>query len=49
MSVQSLQDEVNRLYRELEALNVAGERISVGNYLLARLAQLGVEASFTSV
>ena len=45
MSSQNLQDEINRLRLELNAAHVdVGEQISIGNYLLARLAQLGVKA-----
>jgi pyruvate decarboxylase len=47
MSSQALQAEVDRLRLELDAANIdASEQISVGNYLLARLAQLGVKCMF---
>jgi len=39
---QDLQVEVNRLRKQVEALKLKST-ISVGNYLLTRLAQLGVK------
>jgi pyruvate decarboxylase len=47
LDVQSLQAEVNRLKLEVNALKVEdrSEQIFIGNYLLARLEQLGVKAS----
>lgn len=46
-SNEALQAEVARLRLEVQALqaNKGMEKITVGNYLLARLAQLGVRVS----
>lgn len=43
-----LQAEVNRLRLELQTFKVedGSQQISIGNYLLARLAQLKVTVSF---
>lgn len=53
MSTQTsaaLQAEINRLQLEVQSLKAeqGSELISVGNYLLARLAQLGVTVSMSS-
>jgi hypothetical protein len=48
MSVDTTQEEVKRLHHELATLKAAaseGEEISIGNYLLTRLTQLGVTVS----
>ncbi|ESK94985.1 pyruvate decarboxylase [Moniliophthora roreri MCA 2997] len=47
-SAESLQAEVNRLRLELQALKVedGSEQIYIGDYLLKRLAQLGVTSMF---
>ncbi|KAF5369488.1 hypothetical protein D9758_002644 [Tetrapyrgos nigripes] len=48
LDVQSLQAEVNRLKLEVNALKVEdrSEQVYIGNYLLARLEQLGVKSMF---
>ncbi|KAJ7766357.1 thiamine diphosphate-binding protein [Mycena maculata] len=48
MSIETLQAEVNRLRLQLETLQAknASEPIEIGNYLLARLAQLKVTKMF---
>lgn len=43
--VASLQAEVKRLESELQALNVGGEQITISEYLLKRLEQLGVKVN----
>jgi hypothetical protein len=43
--VSSLQAEVSRLHAELQALKVGGEQITIADYLLKRLEQLGVKVS----
>ncbi|KAK1230343.1 hypothetical protein PQX77_006553, partial [Marasmius sp. AFHP31] len=47
-SPEALQAEVNRLKLELNALQVEdrSEQIFIGDYLLARLEQLGVTSMF---
>ena len=47
-SPETLQAEVNRLKLELNALQVdeGAEQIFIGDYLLARLEQLGVTSMF---
>ncbi|TFK28011.1 pyruvate decarboxylase [Coprinopsis marcescibilis] len=47
-SIEALQSELNRLRLEVQTLQGTrgSERISVGNYLLARLAQLDVKQMF---
>jgi pyruvate decarboxylase len=42
----SLQDQVNRLQSEVQALKRGGEQITISNYLLTRLEQLGVKHMF---
>lgn len=45
--VESLQAEIKRLQSELQGLDVGGEKITVADYLLTRLEQLGVKVPFT--
>ena len=54
-TVANLQSEVSKLRHELQTLKVedetphlAGEQIYIANYLLERLAQLGVKVRSTS-
>jgi pyruvate decarboxylase len=44
--VPSLQAKVSRLHAELQALKVGGEQITIADYLLKRLEQLGVKHMF---
>lgn len=41
--IESLQAEVKRLQSELQTLDVGGEKITISEYLLKRLEQLGVK------
>lgn len=41
--VKSLEAEVKRLRSELQTLDVGGEKITISEYLLKRLEQLGVK------
>lgn len=43
--VSALQAEVARLHTEIRALKVGGDEITIADYLLKRLEQLGVKVS----
>lgn len=43
--VPSLEAEVARLQAEIQALHVSEEQITIADYLLKRLEQLGVKVS----
>lgn len=44
--VRSLQAEITKLQTELQGLKVGGEDITVADYLLKRLEQLGLKVHF---
>lgn len=50
VKVESLQGEVDRLRLEIQTLQSkhGQEKVSLGNYLLTRLTQLGVKVRFIS-
>lgn len=45
--VHTLQSEIVKLQTELDSLRTGGEEITIANYLLARLQQMGVKVRFS--